>query len=273
VSQALPLPPARQARPYQGGFLIGCLLLAVAALRALIFYRGQPPLAQVLLLLAAYGLLYGAEPLLSPRWPWVRFLYFPLQTALLLVVTNVRPFLDNTCSLYIPLAMQALHAFSRRVAVFWMLLFSVLLMLTLILGVGWADGIGLGLVMLGGGVFLISYDLLYLRTRADQAESQVLLTELQAAHQKLQEHAALAEELAAARERNRLARELHDSVSQVIFGIALTAQSARLLLERDPARVPEQLDRLEEMTGSALSRLRALIAQLRPPPESVGYPP
>ncbi len=111
---------------------------------------------------------------------------------------------------------------------------------------------------------MISYDLLYARTQADQTESQTLLAELQQAHHELQEHAAQAEELPAARERNRLARDLHDSVSQIIFGITLTSQSARLLLEREPARVPELLDRLEEMTGSALGRLRSLVAQLRP---------
>ena len=126
-------------------------------------------------------------------------------------------------------------------------------------------GTGLSLVMLGGGTFLISYEMLYTQTQADEAESEVLLAKLQQAHQELQAHAAQAEELAAARERNRLARELHDSVSQVIFGTTLTSQAARLLLQRDPARVPEQLDHLQEMTGSALDQLRSLIAQLRPP--------
>jgi signal transduction histidine kinase len=38
-----------------------------------------------------------------------------------------------------------------------------------------------------------------------------------------------------------------------------------MLLEKDPARLPEQLDRLQEMTGSALTQLRSLIAELRPP--------
>jgi signal transduction histidine kinase len=160
---------------------------------------------------------------------------------------------------------QALHAFPRRTAFAWMIFFAVLLTATMIPGAGWTLGIGLSLVMLGGGTFLISYEMLYTQTQADKAESEVLLVKLQQAHQELQTHAAQAEELAAARERNRLARELHDSVSQVIFGITLTSQSARLLLERDPARVPEQLDRLEEMTGSALGQLRSFIAQLRPP--------
>jgi signal transduction histidine kinase len=118
--------------------------------------------------------------------------------------------------------------------------------------------------MVASGVFLISYDFLYSRTQADQAESERLLANLQSAHQKLQGQAAQAEELAAARERNRLARELHDSVSQVIFSITLTSQSARLLLERDPARVPTEIARLQELTSSALGQLRSLIAELRP---------
>jgi signal transduction histidine kinase len=133
---------------------------------------------------------------------------------------------------------------------------------------GWLEGLALVLLYLAVCAFLISYDFLYSRMQANQAESQRLLADLQTAHQKLQESAAQAEELAAARERNRLARELHDSVSQAIFSITLTSQSARLLLEREPARVPEQIDRLQAMTADALSQLRALIAQLRPPQNS-----
>jgi signal transduction histidine kinase len=254
--------PVRGSR---SGYLIGFLLLGTAALRAVIFYQGQPQLRVALLFMTCYGLLYATEPLLSSRWRWYHFLYFPLQTALLLIATNLRPFLDVTCQLYVPLGVQALHAFSRRTAFAWMILFAVLLTATLIPGAGWMLGMGISLVLLGGGTFLISYEMLYTQTQADEAESEVLLARLQQAHQELQAHAAQAEELAAARERNRLARELHDSVSQVIFGITLTSQSARLLLERDPARVPEQLDHLQAMTDSALGQLRSLIAQLRPP--------
>jgi signal transduction histidine kinase len=132
-------------------------------------------------------------------------------------------------------------------------------------GLGWLAGLALVLTYLAAFTFLASYDFLFLRTQADQAHSQRLLADLQLAHRKLQEYAAQAQELAAARERNRLARELHDSVSQAIFSITLTSQAARLLLDREPARVPEQLDHLQAMTGAALGQLRSLIAQLRPP--------
>jgi signal transduction histidine kinase len=129
---------------------------------------------------------------------------------------------------------------------------------------------GTAFILLGVAVssFFISYDFLYSRTQADQAESRRLLADLQSAHVKLQENAAQAEELAAIRERNRLARELHDSVSQAIFSITLTSQSVQLLLEREPGRVPEVLDRLQEMTSSALGQLRSIIAELRPPQNS-----
>jgi signal transduction histidine kinase len=255
-------------RRYGAGYIVGWLLLATAGLRALIFYGGKPALTTAVALIAGYALLYAIEPSLSPRFRWFRFVYFPVQTGLVLALTNLRPYLDVTCQLYIALGVQALHAFSRRAAVAWLILFSILLTVTEVIGVGWGEGLALSLTMLGGGFFLISYDLLYDRMQADQTESRALLTELQEAHRDLQAYAGQVEELTAARERNRLARELHDSVSQTIFSVSLTAQAARLLLERDPVRVPELLDRLESMTGSALGQLRSLIAKLHPPQTS-----
>lgn len=254
-----------QIRIYQGAFLIGFILIGVVALRGLINFLGQPDFDLAVLLLVVYALLYSTEPLISTRWRGFRFLYFPLQTLLVVVLNNLRPYLDISNLLYIPLSVQTLHAFTRQQAMGWMGLFAVLITATQVVGLGLADGLARSLLVLGGGAFLVSYDLLFYQTQTDQAKSQLLLAELQQAHQQLQEYAEQAEELAAARERNRLARELHDTVSQLIFSITLTARSARLLLERDPARLPEQLDRLQEMTSNALSQLRSLIAELRPP--------
>jgi signal transduction histidine kinase len=254
-----------RSRRSNAGYVVGWLLFATASLRVLIFYGGKPALPIAFALLAGYALLYAVEPSLSPRFRWFRFVYFPAQTGLVLALTNLRPYLDVTCQLYIALGVQALHAFGRRPALAWLILFSLLLTVTQIVGVGWGEGLALSLTMLGGGIFVISYDLLYDRMQADEAESRALLTRLQEAHRDLQAYAGQVEALAAARERNRLARELHDSVSQTIFSVTLTAQAARLWLDRDPARVPELLDRLESMTGSALAQLRSLIAKLHPP--------
>jgi signal transduction histidine kinase len=73
-----------------------------------------------------------------------------------------------------------------------------------------------------------------------------------------------AQQLAALEERNRLARDLHDSVTQTIFSITLTAESARAMMVKKPERVSAQLERLQNLSRSALAEMRALIFQLRP---------
>jgi signal transduction histidine kinase len=256
--------PLERTHGYQGGYLIGFIMIAVVALRALLFYREPWDLLVVIVLIALYGLLYSSEPWFSNRFNWYPHLYFPVQTAIVITLSNLRPFLDFQTILYFPLCIQAFRTFPRRIAITWTVFFSVLLGITLILGLGLWEALALFLLNLAMGTFLLSYDFLYLRTQADQAESQRLLADLQSAHQKLQEQTAQTEELAAARERNRLARELHDSVSQIIFSITLTSQSARLLLGRDPARARVETERLQEMTAGALNQLRSLIAELRP---------
>lgn len=249
---------------YQGSYLIGFIVIAVVTVRTLIHFQGQSASYALIPLLVLYTLLYGLEPWLSSRFQRPPLFYIPVQTFAVIVITNLRPYTDITCLLYIPLGIQVARVFSQRIAALWTAALVVLLSVTVIIGLGWLGGLALILLYLAVGAFLISYDFLVSQTQADEAESQHLLTDLQSAHAKLQEFAAQAEELAAARERNRLARELHDSVSQAIFSITLTSQSVRLLLERDPARVPEQLDHLQTMTEGALAQLRSLIAQLRP---------
>jgi signal transduction histidine kinase len=256
--------PIERPRGYQGGYLIGFIIIGVAALRAMLFYRGQSSLAIVMLLIAVYALFYALEPWLSNHFPGHMVLYFSLQTALVVALSTVQPFSDFHTILYFPLCVQVFRGFSRLTAIRWTVIFVILCGITFLSGLGLFVGLAFMLLYLAVGTFLNSNDFLYLRTQAAEAESQRLLVDLQSAHQQMKEYAAQAEELAAARERNRLARELHDSVSQVIFSIALTSQSARLLLERDAARVPEQIERLQEMTSSALAQLRSLIAELRP---------
>lgn len=73
-----------------------------------------------------------------------------------------------------------------------------------------------------------------------------------------------AQALAALEERQKLARELHDSVSQALYGIALGARTARTLLDRDPAKAVEPLDYCLSLADAGLMEMRALIFELRP---------
>ncbi len=72
-------------------------------------------------------------------------------------------------------------------------------------------------------------------------------------------------ELSVLSERNRLAAELHDVVSQKLFSVVLTAEAANTLLDRDPVAARAKVGRLQELAREALDELRALLLELRPP--------
>jgi signal transduction histidine kinase len=101
----------------------------------------------------------------------------------------------------------------------------------------------------------------------DEADQQLI--------EMLSVHAALAiekanlyersRELSIVEERNRLARELHDSVTQKLFGLTLTAEAAATVIDRDPDEAKRQLRRLQQLTREAMEELRSLIFELRPP--------
>jgi signal transduction histidine kinase len=241
-------------------------LLAAVALRALVTHFSMShPLRWVVagLLLAFVGLL-SSESWLTRRYPWYPHLYLAMQTGLVLSLLLLPPYLDYFATLLIPLSAQAMFFFPQRTGLAWIGLFTLATTIGLAYGLGWLDSIPFVLLYGSAYFFIGSYAVVTAKADSARQESQALLAELQTAHRQLQIYAAQAEELAVAQERNRLARELHDSVTQTIFSLTLTAKAAHLLLERDPTRVAAQLDHLQELAQSALAEMRSLIFQLRP---------
>lgn len=70
--------------------------------------------------------------------------------------------------------------------------------------------------------------------------------------------------LAVSEERNRLARELHDSVTQELFSMTMIAGALPALVERKPEVAKERMDRLHDLARGALAEMRALLFALRP---------
>ena len=71
-------------------------------------------------------------------------------------------------------------------------------------------------------------------------------------------------ELSVVEERNRLARELHDAVSQTLFSASLTAEAAAILVDTSPEEAKRQLQTVQELTRAAMDEMRSLIFELRP---------
>jgi signal transduction histidine kinase len=71
-------------------------------------------------------------------------------------------------------------------------------------------------------------------------------------------------ELSIVEERNRIARELHDSVTQKLFSLRLTAEAAAALLTSDPGRAATELDTVRALAAEATDELRAIVVGHRP---------
>ncbi len=239
-------------------------LFAVVLIRAVLQYGGYAEMTTGLVLLAIFLMLLATEPNVSHRWSAYRGIYFCLQTALVMGIGFLAPSFDFLWSLYIILAIYALIYFPPRTASIAIGVLIVIAAPFLMAAMGAALGLAILLNLIAVSYFLVSFTRVSWQAEVARNESAALLHELQTAHTELQDYAARAEELSAAQERNRVVRELHDSVNQSIFSITLTAEAARTILDRDPARVPPYLDQLQETTTSALAQLRSLIGQLQP---------
>ncbi len=84
----------------------------------------------------------------------------------------------------------------------------------------------------------------------------------------LMEHARMYEqsrELSVLDERNRLARELHDAMTQTLFSLRLAVETAAALVTADPAGAAAELDAARGLVDATFAELRALVFELRPP--------
>jgi signal transduction histidine kinase len=132
----------------------------------------------------------------------------------------------------------------------------------------WQEGL-IGLVMYGGiNLFFAGYATALKRADTARRESQALLEELQEAHRQLQEYALRAEELAVVEERNRLAREMHDTLGHRLTVASVQLEGAQRLCPTDPDRAASMVGTVREQVREALGELRGTVATLRTPIEA-----
>jgi signal transduction histidine kinase len=116
---------------------------------------------------------------------------------------------------------------------------------------GWAGG-------------MVLYLFMYYVSRTSEARGE-LVQELRAAQQALEASRERDQELAALRERERLARDLHDSLGHALVAISVQLEAIQRLYRVDPERAAAQVDALKGLTRSAMDELRRSLEGLRAP--------
>jgi signal transduction histidine kinase len=248
-------------------FLAASFYIGAVFLRSILVYQETPELFPVLGALLIWLVLFVTEPVIIKKWSGYFPIYLAFQTVLIFTLLGFPGSPDFFASLFVILSMQVMLHLESRIWVAWIVLCTFVTTLLLVKSYG-DQAFALVLLYTAGNVFYGFYAQATLRAQKIRTENLTLAQEVQEANQKIKSYSAQMEQLVVARERNRLARDLHDSVTQTVFSMSLTTQSASLLLERDPGKVEGQLDRLSQLARNALSEMQMLISELNP--EKIG---
>ena len=119
---------------------------------------------------------------------------------------------------------------------------------------------------LAGVVFILVFTQMAVTEERSRGEVEHLVDELGEANQRLREYAAQVEELAITKERNRLAREIHDGLGHYLTAIHMQIQAARALMENPDPRADQALTTAQSLAKDALDDVRQSVASLRASP-------
>lgn len=181
----------------------------------------------------------------------------PLGIAVFLVASGV---IGGTFLLLLAIA-QAV----RVLPLGWVLVLSAPLPF-LHVGMAWPDMLREGATFFAGLIFVITFSRVVVNEQRARAEAQRLASELGAANDKLRDYAAQAEDFATTRERNRIAREIHDGLGHYLTVINMQIQAARAVLDHDRPRAEATLDKAQHLTREALTDIRRSVTVLRAAP-------
>lgn len=233
-------------------------------LRLLINYQHDPRFASIMGVLAGWLLLFiGAAMTMAKQGRWLP-VYLILQSLLIIGLFSLANGEDYIAALFGILSMQIMQWTNPKVGAAWISFFAVLMTFPLTHAYRLLGGIAIAFIYTFGSILLASYTLAARRAQEAYDYNQTLMHQRQDANRQLQEYAKQIQHLAVARERHHLGRELHDSVTQTIFSMTLTTQSALMLLDLDQNRAGEQLERLNQLSQSAIAEMQTLIHELDP---------
>ncbi len=130
---------------------------------------------------------------------------------------------------------------------------------------GWMELVDL-VTMLSGYFFSAMMFYIFRRERKSRSRAFALSVELDAANEKLRAFSQQVEDLAATQERNRIAREIHDTIGHSLTVVNMQLETARALLDSDKVKAASFLEKAQEVTKKGLADVRASVASLRSSP-------
>lgn len=214
--------------------------------------------------IGTYGYSYCARS----EHPFFHLGYFFLQIPLGGLIVYLSRGTGFNAMILLPLASHSVMVLSQN----WMyavnaaILFSYVISMLLVTK-SWA-GVWAGLPsFLAGQIFIIAFTQMAINEEKARISVEKLVVELENANQQLRDFALKIEELTLTRERNRLAREIHDGLGHYLTTIHMQLQAAKAILTTNPQRAKDTLSSAQDLTQEALEDVRRSVNALRLLPE------
>lgn len=219
---------------------------------------------------AALGILYGSyvDEAASMR----RVIYFALQCAVLTVIVFASPSRGIVGILVLPAVSQAIFNLRPLMAGAMALYLFAINVIVWAIPHGWPGAVramtSYAAAFAFTGVFTV-----ITKQAVNAREREIKLRrEVEAANEQLRAHARQAEEFATTRERNRVAREIHDGVGHYLTVVKTQLDAATALLPDQPERAREVVTTAARLTAEALEDLRHSVGALRVEAARVALP-
>ena len=193
----------------------------------------------------------------------LRSVYFFLQVVLLTVLLWVSPIRGFFGIIVLPLAAQAIFALNRGTALLIGAYLYALNVAVWVIPFGWGAGAQAFLNFAAAFAFTTAFTLITKRALDYQKREERLRRELEVANEQLRAHAAQAEDLATTRERNRLAREIHDGLGHYLTVVKTQLDAAAALLPASPGPARESVTKAAALAAEALDDVRRSVGTLR----------
>lgn len=189
--------------------------------------------------------------------------YFAIQATLSLGCIWISPAKGFFGILCLPLASQCVFLFRWKTALLLGLFLYVCTAMVYYPPYGWHGFWEAMMSYSPGYLFTIGFSFVTVDAVRGRIKAAALTENLEKANTQLRAHAEQAEELATTRERNRLAREIHDGVGHYLTVINIQLEAARALFDKDPAKAHQAVDNATRLSKEALDDVRRSVGTLR----------
>ncbi|HEY4249366.1 MAG TPA: sensor histidine kinase [Lacunisphaera sp.] len=229
----------------------------------------------LLLATVVLGSVYTAisvlgSSLIEERGPTAHAIYFGVQCAVVTLLIAVSPIRGFFGIIVLPLVSQSIFDLRpRNATLVCVYLFAINIALWA-LTFGWAGAREALIDYSTGFAFTIVFTIITRRALQARAREQKLREEVESANRQLRDYAEQAGDLATTRERNRVAREIHDGVGHYLTVIKTQLDAAATLLPTQPGKARESILKAASLSGEALDDVRRSVGALR---ADTGRPP